>query len=66
MDMGAKDKLRHKAEELKGRAKKSVGHATDDERLRDKGRTDQARGSMKQAGEKIKDAGKKVKGAFKK
>ncbi|MEQ4720490.1 CsbD family protein [Nonomuraea sp. B19D2] len=64
--MSAKDKIRNKAEELKGRAKKTIGHATGDERLREKGRTDEAKGGAKQAGEKIKDAGRKVKGVFKK
>ncbi|MEV0387062.1 CsbD family protein [Nonomuraea sp. NPDC050643] len=64
--MGTDDKIRNKAQELKGRAKKNIGDATDDEDLRAEGRADQAEGGLKQAGEKVKDAGKKVKDAFKK
>ncbi|MFI6512349.1 CsbD family protein [Streptosporangium sp. NPDC050855] len=62
--MGIEDKISHKAEELKGRVKENLGHATGDERLRTEGRADQASGSLKQAGEKVKDAGKKIKDAF--
>lgn len=40
--MGTEDKLSGKAEELKGRAKKSVGDATGDEELRAEGRADRA------------------------
>jgi uncharacterized protein YjbJ (UPF0337 family) len=64
--MGTDDKIRNKAQELKGRAKENVGDVTDDDDLRVEGRADQAEGGLRQAGEKVKDAGKKVKDAFKK
>jgi uncharacterized protein YjbJ (UPF0337 family) len=57
--MGADDKARNKAEELKGQAKEGIGRATDDEELEAEGRTDQAESDLKQAGEKVKDAFKR-------
>jgi uncharacterized protein YjbJ (UPF0337 family) len=36
--------------------KEKVGEATGNDRLRAKGKTDQAKGNLKQAGEKVKDA----------
>jgi uncharacterized protein YjbJ (UPF0337 family) len=50
------DKLRNQGEDLKGKAKETIGRATDDEELEAAGRTDQAKSSLKQAGEKVKDA----------
>ena len=44
-----------KIDELKGRAKEAAGAATDDDKLRDEGRKDQAQGKLRQAGEKVKD-----------
>jgi len=49
------DKASNKAEELKGKAKETVGHATGDEQMEAEGKGDQAKGNLKQAGEKIKD-----------
>jgi uncharacterized protein YjbJ (UPF0337 family) len=54
--MGTDDKLRNKSEELKGKAKETVGRATDDEELEARGRSDQSKSHLKQAGEKVKDA----------
>ena len=54
--MGTDDKLRNQGEDLKGKAKETVGRATDDEELEAAGRSDQAKSSIKQAGEKVKDA----------
>jgi uncharacterized protein YjbJ (UPF0337 family) len=54
--MGIDDKADNKAEELKGKAKETVGDATDDEDLQAEGRAERAKGSLKQAGEKVKDA----------
>jgi uncharacterized protein YjbJ (UPF0337 family) len=54
--MGIDDKADNKAEELKGKAKETVGDATDDKDLEAKGRAQEAKGSLKQAGEKAKDA----------
>jgi uncharacterized protein YjbJ (UPF0337 family) len=50
------DKLRNQGEDLKGKAKETIGRATDDEELEAAGRADQAKSSLKQAGEKAKDA----------
>lgn len=54
--MGIDDKADNKAEELKGKANKAIGDATDDKDLQAKGRAQEAKGSLKQAGEKVKDA----------
>ena len=57
--MGNDDKLRNKAEELRGKAKEGVGEATDDPALAEQGRRDQSTSDLKQAGEKVKDAFKR-------
>ncbi|WP_329196286.1 CsbD family protein [Streptomyces sp. NBC_01435] len=49
-------KIAHKAEAVKGGAKKVVGRVTGSPRLRAEGRGDQAKGNVKQAGAKVKDA----------
>jgi uncharacterized protein YjbJ (UPF0337 family) len=49
------DKVKHKAEELKGKGKEALGRATGDDELKVEGKADQAKGRIKQAGEKIKD-----------
>ena len=54
--MATDDKLRNQGEDLKGKAKETIGRATDDEELEAQGRADQAKSSVKQAGEKVKDA----------
>jgi uncharacterized protein YjbJ (UPF0337 family) len=54
--VGTDDKLRNQSQDLKGKAKESVGRATDDEELEAQGRADQAESNLKQAGEKVKDA----------
>lgn len=46
-------------DELKGRAKEAAGDLTDDERLRQEGKTDQTAGKVKDAVDKVAD---KVKG----
>jgi uncharacterized protein YjbJ (UPF0337 family) len=56
-----------KADEIKGRVKEAAGAITDDDRLRQEGKVDQAAGKVKQAAEKaidkvqnaIKDANKR-------
>jgi uncharacterized protein YjbJ (UPF0337 family) len=48
--------IAHKAEAVKGSAKRMVGRLTGSRRLRAEGRADQATGNLKQAGTKIKDA----------
>ena len=52
-------KWAHKAEAVKGGAKKAVGRATGNSRLKAEGRGDQVKGDSKMAGAKIKDAFKK-------
>ena len=54
--MGTDDKLRNQGEDLKGKAKETVGRATDDEELEAQGRADQSKADLKNAGEKVKDA----------
>lgn len=54
--MSETDKVKNKAEELKGKVKEGIGGATDDEALENQGKKDQAKGNLKQAGEKVKDA----------
>ena len=56
--MATDDKLRNQGQDLKGKAKESIGRATDDEELEATGQADQAKASLKQAGEKVKDANK--------
>ena len=48
-------KLAHKAEAVKGAAKKYFGRATGNTRLRTERRVEQAQGNTKQAGAKAKD-----------
>ena len=57
--MGTEDKFDNKAEELRGKAKETVGKATGDDALEAQGDRDQRKSSLKQAGEKVKDAFKK-------
>ncbi|MEU7087710.1 MULTISPECIES: CsbD family protein [Streptomyces] len=49
-------KIAHRAEAMKGGAKKTTGRATGSRRLQAEGRGDQVKGNLKQAGQKIKDA----------
>jgi uncharacterized protein YjbJ (UPF0337 family) len=50
-----------KSDEIKGRVKEAAGAMTDDDRLREEGKVDQAAGKVKQAAEKAVD---KVKNAI--
>jgi uncharacterized protein YjbJ (UPF0337 family) len=54
--MGRDEKMDHKLEELRGKAKETVGRATGDEELEAQGDRDQTKSNLKQAGEKVKDA----------
>jgi len=54
--MSIAKKIAHKAEAIKGGAKKKAGRAADSPRLEAEGRGDQAKGDLKQAGAKVKDA----------
>jgi uncharacterized protein YjbJ (UPF0337 family) len=54
--MSIAKKIAHKAEALKGSAKKAAGRVTDNHRLEAEGHGDQAKGDLKLAGAKVKDA----------
>lgn len=64
-----RDELEGKVDEVKGRIKKEVGEATDDERLYDEGVADETSGKVqggigkarRKVGETIEDIGKDVK-----
>lgn len=57
--MGIVDKAKNTAEKLAGRAKEVVGDATNDDKLKAEGKTDQAKGGVKNAVEDVKDTFKK-------
>jgi uncharacterized protein YjbJ (UPF0337 family) len=52
-------KIAHKAEAVKGSAKKAAGRLTGSPRLKAEGRGDKAKGNLKMAGAKVKDAVKR-------
>lgn len=66
------DKIKNKAEEMAGSAKRKAGEHSDDEELRSEGQKDEATAKGKQAGDKAKDAAQdtmenlkeKARGAF--
>ena len=57
--MATEDKAAHKATEIKGDVKETLGKATGDREMEAEGQGDQAKGNLKQAGDKVKDAFKK-------
>ncbi len=59
--MSTADKANNKAEEVKGKVKKTTGQAVGNERLEAEGSADETKGNVKQAGEKVKDAAKSLK-----
>jgi uncharacterized protein YjbJ (UPF0337 family) len=58
--MSDSDKTEAKTDQLKGKAKETVGHAVGNEKLEAEGRGDQAEGDAREAVEKAKDAAKDV------
>ena len=64
-----KDELDGKVDQLKGKVKQGVGHATDNERLHDEGVADEASGDVQEGfgrgrrkvGEAIEDIGENLK-----
>lgn len=58
--MSGTDKIKHTAEDLKGRAKEAVGKATDNDKLAAEGKVDQAKAKVGKAADKAKDAVKDV------
>ena len=57
--MATEDKAAHKATEVKGDVKETLGKATGNEELEAEGKGDQVKGNLKQAGDKVKDVFKK-------
>ncbi|WP_037064489.1 CsbD family protein [Pseudonocardia acaciae] len=57
--MGTGDKIKNKANELKGKIKKNRGRSMRDPELETEGHVDQLKANLKQAGEKVKDAFKR-------
>jgi uncharacterized protein YjbJ (UPF0337 family) len=57
--MGNDDKVANKGEGMLGKAKETLGDATDNRDLQAEGQKDQSKADLKQAGEKVKDAFKK-------
>lgn len=57
--MGMGDKIKQKAEELTGKAKRETGDALDDESMQAEGTARQKKAQVKQTGEKAKDVFKK-------
>lgn len=45
-----------RTDKMRGKAKETAGKLTDDERLEQQGKEDQAKGSVKEAGRDVKDA----------
>jgi uncharacterized protein YjbJ (UPF0337 family) len=54
--MGASDKTKNAADQLKGRAKEAAGAVTGNSNLKLRGRAEQASASLRQSFEKLKDA----------
>jgi uncharacterized protein YjbJ (UPF0337 family) len=54
--MSIGDKLKHKMEELQGKAKRKGGAASGDRSMESEGRFDESKADLKQAGDKAKDA----------
>ncbi|MCW2631265.1 MAG: CsbD family protein [Pseudonocardia sp.] len=50
------DKVRHKAQEMRGRIKRNTGEVIGDPRLEAEGTVDEAAGKLKQTGDRVKDA----------
>ncbi|MFN2477790.1 MAG: CsbD family protein [Pseudonocardiaceae bacterium] len=54
--MSFADKIRGKAQELRGRVKRNTGEVTGNRRLEAEGTANEVMGHLRQAGEKVKDA----------
>jgi len=67
--MWNKDELKGKTDKAKGKIKESIGHLTDDERLREEGAQDQGAGTVEETvgkgrrkvGETVEDLGDSIK-----
>lgn len=54
--MGFEDKLRHKAQQMRGRIKRNAGEVTGDRRLEAEGSAEEMKGGLKQVGDRVMDA----------
>ena len=54
--MGLDDKIKNAAQDIAGKAKETIGNATDNDKLAAEGKADQAKADAKKAGENVKDA----------
>jgi len=61
--MSTGDKIRHKAEEIKGAAKEKFGDATDNESMQAEGAAERRAAQAKQAGDHLQDAGRNARDA---
>jgi uncharacterized protein YjbJ (UPF0337 family) len=53
--MGLGDKISNAAEDMGGKAKEATGNATDNDRMKAEGQTDQVKADAKKVGESVKD-----------
>ncbi|GAA1657264.1 hypothetical protein GCM10010977_10760 [Citricoccus zhacaiensis] len=63
--MGTGDRFENKADEVKGQAKQGLGDVTDNDRLKNEGRADEAKAGIKDKVEDVKDAAKDIFGGNK-
>jgi uncharacterized protein YjbJ (UPF0337 family) len=63
--MAGIDDIKNAGEKLVGKAKEAVGNATDNDRLKTEGQTDQAKASAKQGVTDVQDAAHGVADSFK-
>ena len=54
--MSKRDKVKNKAQIVKGKIKEATGRSSGDTQMEADGDVDQMKGHMKEAGEKVKDA----------
>jgi uncharacterized protein YjbJ (UPF0337 family) len=62
--MGIEDKGSNKAQDLKGKGKETIGKATGNKDMENKGKADQVKSAAKDAGEKVKDTASRAKDAI--
>lgn len=62
--MSTSDKIRHKAEEVKGTAKEKVGDAIDNPTMQAEGAAERRAAQARQAGDHLHDAGRDARDAL--
>lgn len=58
--MGTDETARNKADEIKGKVKEAIGHATGNEQWKAEGKADRTAGNVRQAADKAKQAVKDI------